>query len=389
MLSTELQSFLWGNRDEPYYAAHPRLGRETPVSKDDALRRLSSEATCYFAPVPRVALGNRKEHCAERFDALWCDIDRGPGVDQHALLTEAKGRLAGYDLVPSVAVYSGNRGLHLYWKLSGDIPIAEVEQRGRRLSSLLGGDSCWDRTHLLRHPGTVNPKSGRRAEIIEFSAEIHDVEVLQGLGPLVPAVARVHRPSSATTTAGDSAWLAAAEELDGWLERDELDHQVLSPWQRRYLITRPTKRWRTRHGQTRNEVEQGIVYRLTGKGAGASDVQVKEFADEYLPRHIEEWGRRGDYYIDRTILAARRLHYNNGWITSPLGGFPRKRDVAYRHASVDDLVAVLALVDGQPVSRFIGQVQARGWSRSTAYRYKDGLVQEGLAIVKDGMIRRR
>src|SRR4051812_15059688 len=74
--STELQGFLWGDRSEPYYAAHRDVRRDAPVSKDAALSRLESEATRYFAPVPRISQGNKKEHCAPAFNALWCDIDR-------------------------------------------------------------------------------------------------------------------------------------------------------------------------------------------------------------------------------------------------------------------------------------------------------------------------
>jgi len=92
-----------------------------------------------------------------------------------------------------------------------------------------------------------------------------------------------------------------------------------------------------------------------------------------FPKHQEELPRQGDAYINRTIAAARRQHYEKGWITSPEGGWPRRRETAFRAATEDDLEPVLNLVRGQRVAEWIKEVQALGWSRSSAYRYKEGL----------------
>ena len=173
MPSTELPELLWGNREEPLLLGAPTLRRTNPLSRDAALRGLVS-GWSYFAPVPRIAIGNKMQHCATSFDALVVDIDREPGIDPDELVAEASGLLPA-SLWPTAIVYSGNRGLHLYWKLDSDLPISRIEDLNRALASRLGGDNCHDRTHLFRNPGTRNPKSGRLAEILEMSGEIHPV----------------------------------------------------------------------------------------------------------------------------------------------------------------------------------------------------------------------
>ena len=120
-----------------------------------------------------------------------------------------------------------------------------------------------------------------------------------------------------------------------------------------YLLTRPAKGW-LRHGQTRSEVEQGIVFWLVGKTFGASDDR-SEVADEHFAKHQEEWPKQGDAYINRTIASARRRHYDEG------GSHPRWRLASPSGCevpapTVDDLEGLLKLVHGQCLADWVREV---------------------------------
>lgn len=386
MLSLDLPQLLWEGRDEPLYATHPTVNRTLPVSKQEALKRLA-QGYRYIAPVPRIALGNKKEHCTKSYDCLFVDIDK-EGVPLAAILQEAMAKLDRVSLLPSAVISSGNRGVHMYWKLADDLSIAKVEGYNRHLAQLLGADAkCFDRTRFLRNPGTTHEKTNGLVEVIEMTAEVHDVHALDALGHVQPNErTKQSRTRSPREYRDDSEkWKEAAHALDGWAEPDDLDLSVLLAWQNDYMMSQPDKGWK-RGDATRSEVEQAIVYRLTGLGCGASDEQIKTIADKCLAKHIEERPCQGDNYIDRTIAAARRLHYEKGWITSPMGGWPRRRDADHRHATVDRLEVLLDLVRGQPNSEFIAEVIALGYSRSTAYRYRRGFLDEGLVEERDGHI---
>jgi hypothetical protein len=390
--STSPQDILWGNRKEPYYAAHPTLVRTRPLTKAEALRVLR-DGWRYFAPVPRLSLGNRKGHCATSFDALVVDVDRDERSDLDDLLAETKANLHGDLWPPTVTVYSGNRGLHLYWKLDGDLRIEEIETLNRALSAMVGGDACHDRTRLFRHPGTVNPKSGRKAEILDLSAVIHPRDRVTAAldGQLETAENGI---SPTTSNPGESQqgddqdWRTAAESLTGWKEPGEVRLDRLPRWQQHYLQTRPRKGW-TYGGMSRSEVEQAIISQLIGKGFGASDAQIKPIADQHFAKHREERWRRGDDYLQRSIASARRHLYERGWITSPLGGWPRRRDPSFRTLSSDDRKSGLDLVRGQPLAEWVHEVRAElACSRSTAYRLSRRLCDEGLVQIESGVIRR-
>lgn len=383
-LSTDLPELLWGNRTEPLYAAHNSFKRSAPVSKDKALFRLA-EGTLYFAPVPRLTAGNTKADCATTFDALAVDIDREPKVSVDDLLQDTQTRLPG-DFWPTAVVFSGNRGVHLYWKLEHDLEVAEIESWNKALAVHVGGDiNCHDRTRLLRNPGTVHPKSGKRCEIIELSGVVHPIERLS-------SVPRPHRDRSPRAFARDRArgageradWELAAERLGGWSAPSNVSPASLMHWVN-YMRVLPAKGWRW-HGKSRSEVEQAIVAQLVGKGVGASDMQIIEIADVYFAKHLEEWPVRGDEYILRTIEKARAWYYERGWITSRDGGAPRRRDTRWRHTSIDGYQSYYDLISGQPVADWVRDVQSLGCSKSTAYRVKDRFSKVGLAEVRDGCI---
>jgi hypothetical protein len=94
-----------------------------------------------------------------------------------------------------------------------------------------------------------------------------------------------------------------------------------------------------------------------------------------------------DGYINRTIDSARAHLFAAGWISSPLGGYPRKRDAMYRRATTTGAdVASLALARGQSVTAWIAEIQDLGLSRATAYRLMHRLCSDGAAEIVDGRI---
>lgn len=380
-LDTTLVEILWSNRPEAYFSAHPTTSRTAPLSLDRALDGLAS-GWSYFAPVPRKALGNRAYHCADTFDAIWVDIDRDPSRDPDDLGTELLSQLPE-PLVPTAMVYSGRRGLHAYWKLDDELPISELESYNRNLAHLVGGDHCHARTQLLRNPGTPHPITGKLARILSLSGEIHPISRLALLGTPEPrdALDQFRRDAEASLLGkekGAPSWLQASSELKGWGTPGKVGLDLLTTWQRSYLRACPKKGW-TRGSMTRSEAEASIVHRLVGKAAGASDEQVRSLADEYFAKHREVKPAQGNAYIDRTINSARRDLFEKGWLTSPLGGWPRKREANQRKATVDDLEELLGLAHGQTRADWVRRVVDRGWSRSSAYRYAAGM--EGCGLV--------
>lgn len=155
-----------------------------------------------------------------------------------------------------------------------------------------------------------------------------------------------------------------------------------------YLRHRPARGW-TQKKKTRSELEAQIVIRWISDGA--SDRQIIDLADAYLPKHIEEKAKRGSDWIQRTINNMRSWAYENGGVvSSPEGGKPRKREAMYRHTSGDVLEAALALVEDQKHADWIGQLVSCGMSRATAYRNSTRLQELklisriGVRVVREG-----
>jgi hypothetical protein len=181
------------------------------------------------------------------------------------------------------------------------------------LASRLDADSCWAINHILRHPGTINDKSGRPAEIVEFSSVILPIEKLDLLGPMPAAVQRGGISWVPRRDEEDEEWLPAAEELAGWQER-EISLDGLMVRHHLYMNRQPARGWSAWGYPSRSEIEYDIAYRLVGKMAGASDQQIIELADRGFAKHIEDYPKHGNDYIDRTIRAARRQLYAEGWV---------------------------------------------------------------------------
>jgi hypothetical protein len=379
-----LQELLWGNHRHLLFEASPSVtNRKPPRAYEETLDALLSGEARFFAPAPRFRKGNKKDDCAMQFDALWIDIDREPGVDPYELLAEIR-TLLPEDLQPSAVVFSGNKGLHCYWKLDRLLSIEEVESWNKALAHAVGGDCCHDRTRILTHPGTPHRKTGRLVEIIDFTAEVHPVERLRQL-PEIPKPATKVKPSDkrAEASGENGEWFIAAEALTGWGEIELPNPNRFMGIDWAYMARFHRKEW-MRGDWSRSEVEASIVSRLVGEGA--SDHQIRKIADGYFSKHIEERPKRGCRYIDRTIRSARRDWFDKGWITHPLGGGRKRRKAKYRASSVADLEKYLELVHGQPLSEWVGEVRLMGKSKASAYRYKDGFERENLVEVAAGNI---
>ena len=105
----------------------------------------------FFGVAFRDGRGGTKRHLTT-LPALWVDIDTPPTGPRPA------------DPEPSVIVTSG-RGEHWYWLFSSPLRVdtadgqAAAESLLRGLAQRFGGDpSATDVSHLLRVPGTLNPK---------------------------------------------------------------------------------------------------------------------------------------------------------------------------------------------------------------------------------------
>lgn len=105
----------------------------------------------FFGVAFRDGRGGTKRHLTA-LPALWIDLDTRPAAGVPA------------DPPPSAIVASG-RGEHWYWILSSALRVdsadgqAAAERLLRGLAARFGGDpSSTDVSHLLRIPGTLNPK---------------------------------------------------------------------------------------------------------------------------------------------------------------------------------------------------------------------------------------
>lgn len=382
-LPTRVQEFLWKNHAHRLFEVHQHVNRTPPVTYFEALEGLRG-GLGFWGVVPRVRVGNTKDDCVTEFDVLWVDIDRWEGVDPLTLLGEVKALLPE-ELHPSVVNFTGNKGLHCFWKLDRLLPIAEIEEWNRVLAHVVGGDrNCYDATRILAHPGVPHRSTGGLVETIEFSAEIHPVQRLDLL-PQSEEEAPRKKPKGRIRPfrAEEEEWFKAADELTCWGQPPELD---LVNWllgiDKMYLSTYKPRGWAWRK-KTRSEIEMHIVYVLVGKGA--SDDQVIALADGNFSKHDDEPNYR---YIEVTIRSAREHWYRNGWLTHPSGGLRKKTGAGHRWGTVEDFDLYLGLVRGQRLSEWVAEVESAGRSRASAYRDKKELLRIGLVEVRERRIHR-
>lgn len=339
---------------------------------------------CFFGICPRISVGQAKKNCAPELDILWCEIDAAESLSADSALELAVSRLESADLgvFPSAIAFSGNRSPHLFFKLDQALPQKDIETLNRGLAKRLRGDkSVFNIDRCIRHPGSIHEKSGVHAEILDFSGHITPVADLAPIRPKnepKPVVRRAPTPASLRS----DDWLAAAEAVGNWRERDGLDliGELTNGNHLAYIEAMPRRGWSDNTYPSRSEAEQAIVCTLVRRGA--SDNQIGEFANQYLGKHIEKVGQGDGSYLVRMIDGARARLFENGYLSHPHGGSRRKREAEHRWTSTEQYQAALDLVEGQLVNEWIRQIQVSGIAKErTAYRIRDRLLGEQLVVI--------
>jgi RepB DNA-primase from phage plasmid len=90
---------------------------------------------------------------------VWVDVDRVGGEEELGWLDVLR---------PHLWVASGG-GIHCYWRLDREVDAETLESCNRRLAHAVRGDpACTDRGRIMRLPGTLNRKRGRRCRIVRL-----------------------------------------------------------------------------------------------------------------------------------------------------------------------------------------------------------------------------
>jgi hypothetical protein len=123
-----------------------------------------------------------KENAAE-VHALWGDLDGAP--------------IPNGELKPTAVVESSPGRFHPYWRLTDPIPPETAEQLNKRLAHKIGADpSGFDRTQLLRVPGTHNHKYEERPVVELENLDEHRTYSAGDLDRLLPPLPRAERDSA-------------------------------------------------------------------------------------------------------------------------------------------------------------------------------------------------
>jgi hypothetical protein len=270
-------AFLWSGQAGLFELAYEPDKRRY-FTKHEALSVLDKNR--YFAPLARRRRGSKKEDVAGTGNVLWADIDHLEGLEDRLR------RLA--PISPSLVIFSGRRGYWVYLKLGDPIPTDEIEVLNRGLEKLLGADNCHNRDRLARLPGSIHQKSGRRAEVVDFSGLVCSYTDLAFLRDFAPP--RTSRSPGAVC--GD-----APPSLTSFPEFPALGRDL-------WLYTERSPR-RGEHGYDRSDMEQKIFTALVYQGWTGDEIIA--FANVYrLPRHLQEWMRHGDYrWTERSLRSAR------------------------------------------------------------------------------------
>ena len=186
-----------------------RLFLSSPAQVQEVLdqwgpRQVSEGAGIYYGVALRRvgALRGRKTDIIA-IPAVWCDVDTEKmGWDMNRTILACKTS----PLRPSAIVNSGH-GLHLYWLLAEPVVLEPFDQQLvnrvedlRRLNEIFGCDPTLDISRILRVPGTINVKKGRRrpVEVVAGDWQPYTLEQLEQL------------VGEQTTWLENGEWLAAA-----------------------------------------------------------------------------------------------------------------------------------------------------------------------------------
>ncbi len=136
-----------------------QMQREFLPNTEEAMRlaiRLGKSYDMYVGVAPRQGNVGTKDG-VKRIFGIWGDLD---AKGEHTSETRSE-QLRGLYCPPSMLVWSGG-GYHPYWMLMeparGEEELARAERIMERIAEGLNGDAVYDRSRILRVPGTLNHK---------------------------------------------------------------------------------------------------------------------------------------------------------------------------------------------------------------------------------------
>ena len=126
----------------------------------------------YFGVNPRPISRKKKAEDIEYLACLWTDIDVGPNRF-YKTQEDALGIIRHFRTRPHLVIDSGN-GFHCYWYLAKPISLKKEEQRvnvekilAGLINSMKADPSGSSLERIMRLPGTINHKNGRKCQIME------------------------------------------------------------------------------------------------------------------------------------------------------------------------------------------------------------------------------
>ncbi len=136
-----------------------QMTREFLPDTEEAMHlalRLKQSHDVYVGVAPRRGNVGTKDG-VKRLFVIWADLDcKGEHTSESRLE-----QLWGLTCPPSMLVWSGG-GYHPYWMLMeparGEEELARAERIMERIAEGLDGDAVYDRSRILRIPGTLNHK---------------------------------------------------------------------------------------------------------------------------------------------------------------------------------------------------------------------------------------
>jgi hypothetical protein len=253
------------------------------------------EASAFFSLNPRVEADGRAI-AVEHYLALFVDID---DWSKSAPAFEA---LYNAGVGPSAVVASGTPDhYHIYYLLEHATPVAVAQPVAQRLCAYLGSDPVHSPAQCPRLPGSISPKHGRKAELLDMVEVRHDLVAVDAALDAVgapPAKPLASRPSPSRPRR-DARALLVQPAVDAG--RIEAIWGALPAWSQNLIVNGWTPAGRY---PSRSEADAAAVRALMD--AGAEDDEIEWFFTEYKAGIGERYAERGDDYLDRTIDFIRR-----------------------------------------------------------------------------------
>lgn len=231
-------------------------------------------------------------------------------------------------LKPTIAIESSPGRFVGYWVT--DKPASE--DLNRRLAYSMGGDtSGWDRTQVLRVPGTRNfkYKPAPRVKVLWSDGPTYRIDKLEKIIPEVPGAA----PGSSDTSRVQEIYKKYEKHLSRWARKELLNgnpktgrrSEVIWKLQNelieaggslddmfQLLWVSPWNKFADRHNgetQLRNELEKNLSLRVDGRRAQDEEDQIKAARDKWdpLPRSIAGVERENIDWLVPGLLARKEL----------------------------------------------------------------------------------